>query len=223
MSWWEFWRKEKLKTDFVQSYLDLNAEKIPGIRGLGQLNFTVLDTETTGLDPVRDAVLSFGAVKIHQSKICIAQATEWYPYSEKSGINTIAIHGLMDGKNTLPKEEFARRFLLYIGNDILVGHHIRFDLEILKNMLIPYGFIHFKNPVLDTYFLAIRLEEGPLRDLSAFRHEDYSLDSLCKRYGIQADDRHTAAGDAFLTSLLLMKLLAKAKSKGINTFQRLID
>lgn len=222
MSWWDFWKKEKQKTDFVQSYLEENTEKIPGIRSLDQLNFTVLDTETSGLDPVKDAVLSFGAVKIHQSKICVDQAAEWYPYTDNSGINTVAIHGLMDVKNTLPKEEFARRFLSYIGNDIVVGHHIGFDLEILKNMLKPYGFIHFKNPVLDTYNFAIRLEKGPLSDSSSIKHEDYSLDSLCKRYGIQADDRHTAAGDAFLTSMLLLKLLAKAKSKGINTFQRLI-
>lgn len=223
MNWWEFWKKEKKKPDFIQSYLDENAEKIPGIRSIDQLHFTVLDTETSGLDPIRDHVLSFGAVKILQSKILIDRSVEWYPYSENPGKNTVAIHELMEVQNTLSKEEFARKFLPYIGNSILVGHHIGFDLEILRNLLKPFGFTHFKNPVIDTYHLAIRLEKGPLRDLSSIRHEEYSLDSLCKRYGIAPDDRHTAAGDAFLTALLLLKLFAKAQSKGITTFQNLIS
>jgi DNA polymerase-3 subunit epsilon len=223
MSWWKFWKTGKQKNDFIQYYLNENKEKIPGIRSIDQLNFTVLDTETSGLDPAKDAILSFGAVKIQQSKILVDQSVEWYPNSENSGSKTAAIHGLVDVKHTLTKEEFARKFLSYLGNSIIVGHYIGFDLEILKSLLKPFGFNQFKNPVIDTYQLAIRLEKGPLVDFNSFKQEEYSLDTLCKRYGIELDDRHTAAGDSFLTALLLLKLLAKAKSKGINTFQSLIS
>jgi DNA polymerase-3 subunit epsilon len=104
-----------------------------------------------------------------------------------------------------------------------VGHHIGFDLEILKNFLKPFGITQLKNPVIDTYHLAVRLEHGPLHELSSIRKEEYSLDALCKRYHLSLDDRHTAAGDAFLTAQLFLKLLAKAQSKGINTFQSLLS
>jgi len=222
MSWWKFWKGERQRTDFVQAYLDSNTEKIPGIRSIDQLNFVVLDTETSGLDPSKDSILSFGAVKITQSKILVHQAVEWYPDATDSGKKTAAIHGLVDIKNTLPKEEFALKLLDYLGNSILVGHHLGFDLEILKNFLQPFGITHFKNPIIDTFLFAIRLEHGPMHDLGSIRTEEYSLDALCRRYQIAADDRHTAAGDAFLTALLFQKLLAKAQSKGITTYQNLL-
>jgi DNA polymerase-3 subunit epsilon len=50
----------------------------------------------------------------------------------------------------------------------------------------------------------------------------YSLDELCIRYGIEMDDRHTAAGDAFLTAQLFLKLLKLAEKKGIRNFKDLL-
>lgn len=223
MSWWDFWKAAAPKTAFVQAYLDATTDRIPGIRKVEQLDFTVLDTETSGLDPEKDSILSFGGVKISQSKILVNQAVEWYPAATDSGKKTAAIHGLVTVPNTLSKETFAMKFLDYIGNSIIVGHHIGFDLEILKNFLKPFGITQLKNPVIDTYHLAVRLEHGPLHDLSSIRKEEYSLDELCKRYHLSLDDRHTAAGDAFLTAQLFLKLLAKAQSKGINTFQSLLS
>lgn len=222
MSWWEFWKKESQKTDFVQAYLDKNSQPIPGIRALDQLEFTVLDTETSGLDTGKDSILSFGALKIQHEKIMINQSVEWYPESDKSGSKTAAIHGLIDIQNQLFLEEFARKFLSYIANTILVGHHVGFDLEMIKKTLSPFGVEYFPNPVIDTFDLAIRLEHGPQADISRIKREDYSLDTLCKRYGIEPDDRHTASGDAFLTALLFLKFLKIAKQKGINSFGSLL-
>ena len=223
MSWWEFWKREEQRADFVKAYLDANTEKIPGIRSIDQLHFVVLDTETSGLDPAKDSILSFGAVKINQFKLAVNQAVEWYPEAVDSGKKTAAIHGLIDLQNTLSKSEFAQRLLAYFGNHILVGHHVGFDLEILKNYLKPFGIGQFKNPVMDTFLLAVRLELGPMHELSSIKKEEYSLDSLCKRYHIPIDDRHTAAGDAFLTAQLFLKLLSKARAKGITTYQSLLS
>ena len=41
----------------------------------------VLDTETTGLNPAEDFILSFGAVKISRMTIQVNTAVEWYPVS----------------------------------------------------------------------------------------------------------------------------------------------
>jgi DNA polymerase-3 subunit epsilon len=70
--------------------------------------------------------------------------------------------------------------------------------------------------------LAIRLEHGPHADRTQIKREDYTLDALCARYGIIPEDRHTAAGDAFLTAQVLLKLLALAKQKGIKDFGQLM-
>lgn len=222
MSWWEFWKRKGAKPDFVQSFLESNESGIPSLRSINQLAFTVLDTETTGLDTSKDAILSFGALKIEQEKILVNQSVEWYPHAESHGKNTVAIHELVEIPNKLSQEEFARQLLAYIGNSILVGHHIGFDLEMLLAYLKPLGFTRFPNPVIDTFSFAIRLEVGPQADLSRIKKEDYSLDALCMRYEIELDDRHTAPGDALLTALLFLKLLKKGKKKGFKNFKDLM-
>ncbi|MDI1323809.1 MAG: 3'-5' exonuclease [Algoriphagus sp.] len=221
MSWWEFWKARGEKADFVASFLELAKTSIPGIRAIDQLNFTVLDTETTGLNPAEDFILSFGAVKISQMTIQVSTAVEWYPVSPKNGKATAAIHGLLESKTPVQIADFVPNLLSYLGSSILVGHHLGFDLEMLLKTCKPFGLEDFPNPCIDTMNLAIRLEHGPNADRHQIKSEEYGLDSLCDRYGITKDDRHTAAGDAFLTAQLLLKLLVVAKKKGIKDFASL--
>lgn len=222
MSWWKFWKPKHQSPEFIRDFLALNEQTIPGIRSIDQLNFTVLDTETTGLDPSRDSILSFGAVKVSVLKIQITTAVEWYPVSENSGGKTAQIHGLVGISDPISKEEFIRRLLPYLGNSILVGHHLGFDLEMINRQLSALALDQLPNAGVDTLSLAIRLEQGPQADHSRINMGAYSLDALCQRYGIETEDRHTAAGDAFLTAQLFLKLLKVAERKGIIKYSDLI-
>lgn len=76
------------------------------------------------------------------------------------------------------------------------------------------------NPTLDTHALAIRLDHG----FHAERHEKggYGLDQLCQRFNLPQADRHTAGGDAYLTALLLCKLLYRLQKKGVKTLADLL-
>lgn len=219
---WPFGREKVPETDFVKEYLDRNTKRIPNVRNLDLLDFVVFDTETTGLNPKEDYILSFGAVKIKGKQILINSAVEWYPHSPKSGSKTAPIHGILDQKNTQPIEEFITRVLAYFGNSILVGHHVGFDLQMLHKASKGYGLPRIINPTLDTMNLAMRLDHGPNADRQMIYSGEYSLDALCKRYAIPLEDRHTAPGDAFLTAQLALKLLKAAESKGIDSFGKLI-
>ncbi|WP_111669209.1 3'-5' exonuclease [Algoriphagus litoralis] len=222
MSWWEFWKPKKERLDFVRDFLAGNETPIPGIRSISQLKFTVLDTETTGLDPAKDSILSFGAVKVESMKIQVPTAVEWYP---KSGIipgKAAQIHGLIDIIDQISEEEFVKLLLPYLGDSVLVGHHIGFDLEMIGKIVRPFGIAQMPNPVIDTLNFAVRLEHGPQADLSRIPMGAYSLDELCIRFGIELEDRHTAAGDAFLTAQLFLKLLRLAEKKGIRTYKELL-
>lgn len=222
MTWWEFWKPSTQKSDFTAAFLEQAKVSIPSIRTIDQLNFVVLDTETTGLDPAVDFILSFGAVKISNLTIQISSAVEWYPISPKNGKETAQIHEILNTKAPIPIAEFVPKFLEYIGNSIIVGHHVGFDLQMLLKACKAFGLEDFPNPCVDTMNLAIRLEHGPHADRTQIKREEYSLDALCTRYGIITEDRHTAAGDAFLTAQVFLKLLALARRKGINDFGQLL-
>jgi DNA polymerase-3 subunit epsilon len=115
-----------------------------------------------------------------------------------------------------------RSFLEDAAQKILVGHHLGFDLAMLERAGRSLGLRKIKNPGLDTYDLAVRLDRGRYYDPRTIPSREYSLDRLCERYGISLDDRHTAAGDAFLTAQLLIKLLKVAAAKGIRSYGELM-
>ncbi len=222
MSWWPFSKSTNISSDFVKEYLSKNEVTIPSVRTIDQLEFVVLDTETTGLDIKSDSVLSFGAVKIFNECILVRSAVEWYPESTKNLNQSPLIHGLVERSPLLPTAQFVREVLDYISNSILVGHHVGFDLSMLQQMASPFGLTQFRNPMIDTMSFAIRLDHGPNANPTHVQPSNYSLDALCDRFQIPLDDRHTATGDAQLTAILFLKLMKIAAAKGINTYGQLM-
>lgn len=197
------------------------TQDIPGMRAVERLAFTVLDTETTGLNPKEDYILSCGGVKLKGYSILINTSLEMYLHAPIIRKEAVQVHGLIPRDELSSLTTFAEKMLSYIGSDIVVGHHIGFDIAMLEKAFKPFGLSKIKNPILDTLDLAVRLEKGPRFDAQLVGDE-YSLDNLCKRFGIATEDRHTAAGDAFLTAQLLVKLLKEAEKKGIRTYEDLM-
>ncbi len=222
MGWLDFLFRKKAKADFVISYEEKCNESIPSQRPIDQLTFIVLDTETTGLNPEKDKIVSFGAVKIQQGKIFVKNSKEFYFETSDNKNEALKVHEVLYPKDPVRIETFAKDLLSFLEHHIIVGHHIGFDLKILEKSLSPFGLKKFLNPVLDTQYLAVRLEKGYHYDISTGKPGEYSLDSLCERYHIPLNDRHTAAGDSFLTAQLLLKLLKKADKIGIKDFKSLM-
>ncbi|KEO73566.1 3'-5' exonuclease [Anditalea andensis] len=223
MGWLDYFitRDNVPKAPFVLKYESMNQQNIPGIRAIGRLPFTILDTETTGLNPKEDYILSFGAVKLNGYTIKVHTATELYLNAPVIKNEAIKVHGIIPRNEYTQLFIFAEKLLSYIGTDIIVGHHIGFDIALIEKAMKPFGLRKILNPVIDTLDLALRIEKGPYFDYQR-EPASYSLDQLCTRYGIEVDDRHTAAGDAFLTAQLLMKLLKIAEKKGIRTYKELM-
>lgn len=191
---------------------------------LAEGSFVVIDLETTGLDAKKDLILSFGGVKISNGAIIVGESLEQlFKESEATLNESVKIHGILkssmeNGHNT---KEALERIHAFIGEHIVVGHHIDFDFQMLKNALMTHLQLELNNPKLDTALLAIRLEKGSFSD--TILKGEYSLDSLCKRYNIETFDRHTAPGDAFLTAQLFIQLLRIAEEKGIKTMGKLLE
>ena len=74
------------------------------------------------------------------------------------------------------------------------------------------------NRSLDTMDLTLHLERaGAFAGRPAIRH--FTLDALCEMFGVVPHDRHTAAGDAFITAQIFLRLARLASRFGRGTLQ----
>jgi DNA polymerase-3 subunit epsilon len=207
--------------DFYKNYLKAFEKHDPSTL-INNQSFVVFDTETTGLDPAKDHILSIGAVRVcHQ---CINISDSLSIIIMHDGIQNpkaAVIHGLVNTKDFgITPAEAIQKFMQFIGSDILVGHHVAFDRVMINNLSISCGGGSLKNPTLDTSFLARRLDKPT--DPDSLDRKDYALDKLCQRYHVVPKARHTADGDALITGLILLKLLHRLHQKGIRTVNQLM-
>ncbi|MEM1322977.1 MAG: 3'-5' exonuclease [Bacteroidota bacterium] len=215
---WKFWKQTKDYPPFWQDYLQRLHPPWPAKTPIEALDFVVFDTETSGLNANNDKLLTIGALRLHQQKIRLADQYEVRVLrAENYRTDAVPIHGIVPNKQLgIPQARAAREFVHFLGNSILVGHNIGFDVSMINQALAPLVDDQLRNPVLDTARLAIRVEHT--RPTHLLNPSAYTLDALCDRYNIAMHDRHTASGDALLTAYLLMRLLSRLKKRGVKTW-----
>ena len=208
----EFWRQ------YLDSFDGTLGKRTP----IEEINFVVFDTETTGLDARKDRILSIGAVKVKNWQIDLGQRLDCYVQQSYTPIGeTIEVHGILPGvnnENNIDEIEAVQHFVGYCHNSVLVGHHVAFDVSMVNQVLKGMIGQRLANHRLDTAALAARVSEKKEYEQPG----TYGLDTLCRKYKISMSDRHTAAGDAFITAVLLMKLLARLKKRGVKTLGGLL-
>jgi DNA polymerase III subunit epsilon len=210
---------------FWQRYSTALKEQPPSSTPLSEAEFVVFDTETTGLDRRTDKVLSIGAIKVRGLQVLVSDTFECLVQQEGAAATKSAeVHGLLSKQleEGITEREAVEGFVDFIGNAILVGQHVAFDIAMINQMLKRQGIKgKLRNRSVDTAHLAIRLERRHA-DSHTLKNAEYSLDALCERFNLPTDDRHTASGDAFTTALLLLKLLSLAKKRGVTTVGELV-
>ncbi len=207
--------------DYWRDYLACFGHAYGRRSPLDEVRFVVFDTEATGLDIRKGHLLSLGAVSVSGWQISLEDSLELYIRQDYAPVEAaIAVHGILPGgrQGSLSEEEAVIRFLAYCRHAVLVGHHIDFDAGLINKSLYKMTGGKLLNKRLDTAALALRLAgPGQVRQQGAF-----SLDNLCRQYHIPMSDRHTAAGDAFITAILFLKLLARLEKRGVRTLGRLL-
>lgn len=190
---------------------------------LREARFVVLDTETTGLNPRKDGLLSIAAVEVQNYTLKISSIFEAEVQQAHFNNESIAIHGITPGRAAVaePEKEVLHEFLHYIRGDVLIGHHIAFDYEMLSKAYKQSLGFSLLNKRYDTTQLLRRTDTHFAHDTLHQDHE-WGLDSLCERYQIPLPDRHTALGDATATALLFMKLLKRLEKRGARTVRDLL-
>lgn len=186
-------------------------------RQLTTLNYTVFDTETTGLEPsAGDEIISIGAVRVVNGRLLRNEVFEQLidprrPINPEStrvhGIDSAALAGQPPIGEVLPA------FHRFCEDTVLVAHNAAFDMRFLQLKQASTG-VHFDHPVLDTLLLSAVAHPGL---------DDHRLESIAERVGVSVIGRHTALGDALLTGEVFLKLLALLAGRGIVTLGQALE
>jgi len=169
----------------------------------------VLDTETTGLDPLRgDRLVEVGCVELF-NRMPTGQTFHRYMNPERDmAAEAFAVHGL--STEFLADKPFfhevVEEFLAFIGDAPLVIHNASFDISFINAELdrlnrpaIP------RERLVDTLLLARRKHPGVSN----------RLDDLCSRYAIDNSRRtkHGALLDAELLAEVYIDLIGARQSQ----------
>lgn len=197
------WFQHKNYPGFWQEYDAAN--KVPLPNSIEETSFVVFDTETTGLQPKTDVVLSIGAFRVKNKTVFTSQGLELYLQQERFKKESAAIHGLRKSGNEIkiPESEAVEEFLSFIGNSVLVAHHAAFDIAMINSALKRMNLPNLKNKFIDTAQLFQRVVP------SQQQVKNLGLDEIARYFKIPLHDRHTANGDAYITALIFIKLYTK--------------
>ena len=162
----------------------------------------VLDSETTGLNPAKDKILSIGAVALHETIISVKDQFSVLVKQDFNSAESVLIHGIVKNSSHdyLTEAEAIQQLLEFLGSAKIIGHHIQFDIHMINLVLKKLNLPNLKNKVEDTSDLYAKFKgvHHPIQK---------SLDDLCTEFNIPKKDRHTALGDAFLTAQVYQRLL----------------
>ena len=182
---------------------------------LSEVPFCVLDLETTGVAPDTCEITEIGAIRY------------------EGGIETGRFHTLVNPRAPIPPtvtvitgitqamvidapliEEALPAFLEFIGDAVIVGHNVRFDISFLNAAALRLGYGRLPNRSADTLRLARRLLRDEVRRLN--------LSSLAAHLGSPTKPNHRAFDDAMATAHVFWALLERAGSIGVTHLDDLL-
>jgi DNA polymerase-3 subunit epsilon len=198
----------------IETYQAINRHPLSLKANWENFRFACIDSESTGFDPRKDRLVSLAGIGLRNGEIELWDA---FSVIVPVAYNTsaVTVHGITreEAAEGLEEPVALDRFAAWLGDGVIVGHHIQHDLILLNTALRRHFQIELKNVVIDTMeaYLAV-VEAGGFAAFPESR--SFSLDAMCERFKIVPHDRHTAHGDAFLTAQLLLRILKEAGKRG---------
>jgi DNA polymerase-3 subunit epsilon/CBS domain-containing protein len=175
------------------------------------LDTVVLDTETTGLEVDHDRIVQIGAVRMQGPTL---DERETLNLMVNPGIPippaSTRIHGIGDADVVIAPAtaKALARLAGFIGDAVVVGHNIHFDLASLRYEAERHG-VEWRQPkALDIALLAAVLMRGRV---------DNSIEALAMSHGVEVSGRHTALGDALVTGRIFSAMLGPLREHGVRS------
>ena len=182
---------------------------------LSEVPFCVLDIETTGGRAGDLGITEIGAVRYVGGQLEGTYSTLVDPgmaIPPSITILTGITHAMVIDA---PKvAEMLPSLLEFIGDAVVVGHNVRYDLSFINAALEHHGYAKLPNRSVDTAALARRLIKGETRNLK--------LGTLAGYFGSPTTPNHRALADAQATAHVLWSLLERVGSLGVTHLDDLL-
>ena len=201
--------------DMHRRLLDLDPEQIAQ-QPLCETRCVVIDTETTGLNAYAgDEICSISLLEMVGLNLTGREFNSLVNPGRGIPETTTEIHGLSDDhvRDAPVIEEIMLDIADFIGDAVLIGHHVGFDIRFLNKTLEKELMCSLRNPWLDTMLLYL-LDTG--------RVGHYTLEEVASHAGVEVLNRHTARGDA-LTAARVFEALVGRLGDFDAALQKLID
>lgn len=162
-------------------------------------SYVVIDLETTGLNASCDVILEFGAVRVRHGQPVdtfsrLVQNERVVPQTivELTGIDASLLQ-----QEGVPLADALEDFLKFIGQDILVGYHLSFDMGFLQEACKICDIPSPTNRCIDLLNYARR---------KIFGLPNYQLRTVAKHLSLEAPAFHRALEDCRLLLEFYQKL-----------------
>jgi len=176
------------------------------VQPVAQKPIVAIDIETTGLDSVKDKIISIGAVKQLENK----QTEDFYRLVQTTQAvpeNITKLTGITDEMLATQGVELSaglQELKYFLGDLPVVGYNLRFDELFLTNGFKNVGQEDLANRMIDVMPVVKRV--------NAFL-DNYRLKTVLRDYGIVNEKPHNALADARATLTLASKLVETQKLK----------
>lgn len=172
-------------------------------------DYVVIDLETTGLSSDYNEIIEIAAIKVSNGNITtysslIKPNKEVDDFiADLTGITNKMLVNAPSIEEELPK------FLEFVGNSILVGHNVSFDVNFIYTACENSNLPHFTNDFVDTLRIARRL-------LPQLKH--HRLQDLVEHYNISYEGAHRALTDCQFTNQVYISLYNEIKEDKVEDF-----
>lgn len=202
-------RDERLKAFYA-------AGVVSGDTALAQVPLMALDVETTGLDPVKDGIVSIGLVPMTLDTVRASESRHWIikPRVPLAG-ESVTIHGITDSQIASAPDliDILGEVLEAMAGHVMVVHCRAIERQFLNGALRRRLNEEIAFPVIDTMELEARLHRKAATGLFARlfrprRQVSIRLAASRSRYNLPRYHPHHALTDALASAELLQAQVA---------------
>lgn len=202
----------------------LSAPEPPGGLPWRAATYTVLDLETTGLDPATDAIVAAGGLRVVGGRAVAASAFRLLVRPNRAvPAAAVRVHGLLprELEAAPPLATQLQALAARIAGDVLVVHVAAVDLAFLDAALRRTWGCPLPAGVLDTARMAAWLERRLRLARPPGRRRSWRLADLARANGLPVHPEHDPLHDALTTAQLFLVLATRLERHGLATLGQL--